>query len=1127
VTCTACGQANPAGNRFCGGCGAALAASCPACRHANPPDHRFCGACGAALAAGNGAPSATTPPTLERAPRAYTPKHLADKILASRAALEGERKQVTVLFADVKGSLELAESVDPEQWHAILDKFFQILADGVHRFEGTVNQYTGDGIMALFGAPIAHEDHAQRACYAALQLREELRAYSDQLRLTRGLSLATRIGLNSGEVIVGKIGDDLRMDYTAQGAVVGLAQRMESLAAPGTILLAEPTAKLAHGYFALRDLGPATVKGLAEPVRVHELLGPGALRSRFDQARARGLSRFVGRASEIATLEAALERAATGQGSVVGVVAEPGTGKSRLCFELAERARGLGFAVREASGIPHGKQVAFLPVLTLLRGLFGITERDANAEVRQKVAGALVLLDASFERVLPVWFDFVGAPDPSRPAPALDAADRERLILEGLRRLVRARSERGPALLLLEDLHWFDAASEKVLATLVDAVRDTRTLLLLNFRPEFRADWMQGSEYQQLPLRPLGHEAIAGLLADLLGAHASVAPLAQRIAQHAGGNPFFVEELVHGLVETGALSGSRGSYQAAREVASLVLPATVQAVLAARIDRLGEREKHVLHSAAVLGPEFEAPLLAHVAELPEPALMDALRELAHAELVLERSLYPEVVFAFKHPLTQEVALRTQLASRRAERHASAALAIEEATPPEKLDERAALLAHHWEQAGEMLAAARWHARAGVWVAARSHQDAFAHWSAVRALCDAPPESQETLDLGLVARARMIGLGWFTGRPTPEIRNWLEEARGLAARGGDARSLGAALTQFAAYRTVVDIDYEEALTIIAEGLAHAERHGFGAERANLLGARLLAEREAGRLTEAMRTAEILPHAPEQIADLASAMPDEASRNQLLKAALANRGRLWFLLGRLGDAQREIEAALELEGGFDVLEHWFLAELARSRGDAAAAARAARAAFEQGVPDSTNEQHLATMTAIAMHAAAGDWREAAAACERLLALGWAPDLVPAYLAEARLELGEHERARETASQAAADFTRRRMPLHELQAQLVLARVLCRADALAARAAIEAALARIAELIASTGARVYAPELHLARAGFAQLSGDAAARERELREAMRLFAEMGAPLRVAAIERELAQGGARASD
>jgi class 3 adenylate cyclase len=324
MRCSSCGSENREGRKFCAECGATLSLACAACGASNQPGERFCGECGKPLVAA----SKPGPPLPD--PRSYTPKHLAEKILKSRSALEGERKQVTVLFADVKGSMEIAEQLDPDEWHGILDKFFSILTDGVHRFEGTINQYTGDGVMALFGAPIAHEDHARRACYAALYLRDELRRYADDLRHKSALNFSVRMGMNSGDVVVGKIGDDLRMDYTAQGHTVGLAARMEQLAESGRAYLTEETAKLVSGFFRVRDLGPFELKGVSASVRVYELEGVSALRTSIEVSRSRGFSRFVGRADEMAALEAALGRAIEGNGQVIGVVAHLGFGKSRL-----------------------------------------------------------------------------------------------------------------------------------------------------------------------------------------------------------------------------------------------------------------------------------------------------------------------------------------------------------------------------------------------------------------------------------------------------------------------------------------------------------------------------------------------------------------------------------------------------------------------------------------------------------------------------------------------------------------------------------------------------------------------------------------------------------------------------
>ena len=689
MRCPSCGHDNPQDAGFCGQCAASLAkpVTCPSCGRESPQAQRFCNGCGKPLA--DTAKHAAAPD-----PRAYTPKHLAEKILNSRSALEGERKQVTVLFADVKGSMDLAGQVDPEAWHGIMDRFFAILSDGVHRFEGTVNQYTGDGIMALFGAPIAHEDHARRACYTALHLTEELRRYARALRRDHGLNFAVRMGLNSGEVVVGKIGDNLRMDYTAQGHTVGLAARMEDLAESGKAYLTEATATLVSGYFRLEDLGRFTVKGVPESVHVFELQGVGALRTPLERSRARGFSRFVGRADEMAALEAALARAVEGSGQVVGVVANPGLGKSRLCFEFVERCRAHGITVYEAHGVSHGKLIPFLPVLELYRAFFRITEQDSDEAAREKIAGRMLLLDEALRDALPPMFDFLGVPDPERPVPQMRPEERQRQLLAIVKRVAQARSRREPAVVLLEDLHWFDEASEAVLEVLVETAASTRTLLAVNFRPEYHAGWMQKSYYQQLPLLPLAPEAIAELMQDLLGTDPSLAALGSRIRERTGGTPFFIEEVVQALAETGRLEGAKGAYRLVRPVAELALPGTVQAVLAARIDRLAEREKQVLQTAAVIGREFAEPILGRVVELPEAELAAALRKLRAAELIYEEALYPQAEYIFKHALTQEVAYNSLLNERRLTLHEKAGEAIEMVFDG-RLEEHWSQLAHHF------------------------------------------------------------------------------------------------------------------------------------------------------------------------------------------------------------------------------------------------------------------------------------------------------------------------------------------------------------------------------------------------------------------------------------------------
>ena len=421
------------------------------------------------MPAGSGAAS-------QRDPRAHTPEHLAEKIRDARADLDGERKQVTVLFADVIGSMDLAEQTDPELWRSIMDRFFTILCDGVHRFEGTVDKFTGDGIMALFGAPLAHEDHAQRACWAALTLQRELAAYATEVRRAEGLNFSVRMGINSGEVVVGQIGEDLRVEYTAVGHTVGLAQRMESLAEPGKAYLTDQTAKLVSGYLDLDDLGEFDVKGVSEPVRVHALSGAGGAHSRLDISRARGFSRFVGRGDELATLEAALEQAPGGNGVVVGVVGEAGVGKSRLCHEFVERARRRGIPVYEAQGQAHGREIPFLPVLQMMRSYFAIAESDSDQQAREKIAGRMLLLDDAFAESLPLLFDFLAVPDPHRPAPRMDPDARQRALLEMVKRLVHTSSQRNPGINLLEDAHWFDPGTEIFVTQFVEAIQGSRTL---------------------------------------------------------------------------------------------------------------------------------------------------------------------------------------------------------------------------------------------------------------------------------------------------------------------------------------------------------------------------------------------------------------------------------------------------------------------------------------------------------------------------------------------------------------------------------------------------------------------------------------------------------------------------
>jgi class 3 adenylate cyclase/tetratricopeptide (TPR) repeat protein len=1121
VTCASCGQENREGRKFCAGCGTPLAVGCSACGTANEPGEKFCGECGVSLQHIRSPQSETR--TIE--PAAYTPKHLAEKILGARGALQGERKQVTVLFADVKGSMELAEQVDPEEWHHILDRFFQLLAAGVHRFEGTVNQYTGDGVMALFGAPVAHEDHAQRACWAALNLRESLRAYADELRRTRGLNFSVRMGLNSGDVVVGQIGDDLRMDYTAQGHTVGLAQRTEQLAEAGRTYLTEHTAALVGGYFRLRDLGAFTLKGVRRPVHIHELEGAGASRTRLDVARARGFSRFVGRADEMAAVEAAMARAFDGHGGVIGVVGEAGVGKSRLCHEVTERARARGVRVHSAHCVAHGKMVPFLPVLELMRDFFGITEQDGDEAARRKIAGTLLLLDQALWDALPLFFDFLGVADPADPPLRMEPEARQRRLFAIVKQIGQARSRREPALLLLEDLHWIDAGSAPFVETLVDAVAGTRTLLLVTFRPEYQAGWMQNSHYLQLPLLPLGPEASSELLRELLGADPSVAEVVERVRERTAGNPFFAEEIVQALAEAGSLDGSRGAYRLREPVETLVLPASVQVVLGARIDRLPEREKHVLQTAAVIGKEFGEPVLRRVEGLPEAELAAALRALAQAELVYETELYPEAEYTFKHPLTQEVAYGSQLGERRKRVHAAVAQAIE-ATAGEKLDEQAALLAHHWERAGEALAAATWHARAADWAGARDREAMYRHWERVRALLAEVPESAETQKLGVVARTRMIHNVIFLGDTRMDTAVLFAEGMALAARleGPAARVI--LLSEYGGV-PAQEGQMHEGLAHLSEGVALADRSGDPFLRfmaRTPYGAYLAV---AGRLRETVRIAT-------EAEALCGGDPDlgaEVTGFSPYCMSLVARGFATAFLGHPSDAVEVLERAIEIARRRRDVEAGAYAHSAASAvyeylGDGGAALRQGRQAVEMAeASGGPLFRALALGYLAGAHELAGQWAEASEVAERALAIirtrrvgTLAEPECLTVLAHAHLGLGAPARALEAAEEAVARARERGLKVQEIRALLARAHVLIATEGAPARSRIEADLRDAAAVIEATDARAFTPQVHVERAALARVLGDEATHQRELREAHRLFTEMDATARAEQVAREL---------
>ncbi len=1110
MNCPKCGHENPGDAAFCGECAGSLAPEiqCPSCGRRNPAGQKFCHGCASPLTA------SARPDGPERDPRAYTPKHLADKILTSRSALEGERKQVTVLFADVQRSMDLQQQMDPESWHGIIEPLLGILADGVHRFEGTVNQYTGDGVMALFGAPIAHEDHAQRACYAALQLREQARGYTEEVKRSQGVSFGVRIGLNSGEVVVGKVGDDLRMDYTAHGFTASLADRMQRLADPGTVYLSDRTQPLVEGYFQVRDLGDFEIQGVAEPIRVHELEGVGSARTRLDISRARGFSRFVGRHDEMTILEAALHRAVEGHGQVVGVVGEAGVGKSRLCAQFVERCRAKGTRVLEAHCSVYGKAVSLLPIRELLRDSFGISEQDSDQLAREKIAGRLFLLDEAFRETLPLVFDLLGVPDPDRRGPQIDPEARQRQLFAFVRRLVQAQSEQEPAVLFFDDLHWIDAASDGFLAQLVEATGSTRTLLLVNFRPEYAPDWTRKSYYQQLPITPLGPEEVAEMVAALLGSDDSVAPLPALIQEKTGGNPFFTEEMVQSLVESGALEGERGAYRVVRSIGDLEVPGTVQALLTARIDRLPEQEKQVLHTAAVTGRIFREPILRGVLELPAPDLAASLSALLGAEFIYEEAFYPEAEYAFKHPLTREAAYQSQLRGRRARTHGAVARAIED-LDSEKLDERAALLSHHWEAAGEGVEAARWNQRAALWAGRTNRAEELRHWQKVLDLLEAEPASEEVRALSLRACASMLVLGVRQGLPSEEAAAVFRRGSALAEAADDARSLALLHADYGEFLARNDADLRGSIQRSRQGVSLAGRTQDQRLLLQVTASLAVVLWRAGRYREGQElTRRVIERESE---DLLFSFPGIRLADAMLTA--------W--LGRPREAAQRLEqlvASAFSRGDFyyQTQGHFWTALCSVFLGDAERAMHHAQLAMLAAEKDGTNQSlSVANQALGGAHALLGDWAQAARHLQRRLDFDPSRYNTPAVLgdlAEAKAHKGDKARARETVKEALA-------LIHERKAQprcgvlLSCARAMLQTDGADGYETIESLLRNLDDCIEATEARVYEPFLYRVRAELAQLLGDEATHERELREAHRLFTEMGATGHAERVARELA--------
>ncbi len=1064
--------------------------NCPSCQAENPLNARFCNQCGSKL----GADAEKTQPSVAN----YTPKHLADRIFKTRAAMQGERKRVTVLFADIKGSTKLAQEAGAEAWHGILDRFFSILSSAVHRYEGTVNQYTGDGIMALFGAPIAHEDHAQRASFAALEMQAEVRRFADEMRLQKGLNLSMRVGLNTGEVIVGRIGDDLRMDYTAQGLTVNLAARMEHICEPGRIYLSRYTARGVEGYFQLRDLGRMNVAGLDEPVEVYELEGTGSLRTRLDRSLARGGSQFVGRDMELASLIAALDRVRAGEGQVVAVVGNAGIGKSRLCHEFTKACQESGVMVHRATGVPYANALPMFPVQTLVRSRLGLPERANAAEVRRMVAGTFLMHEPAHAAILPRVFEFLGVADNSAPAieQAPNASEKMfELFAEYL------PCDEQVQILLIEDLHFLDTASEEFIAKLCSKVRDSRTLLLLNYRPDYINEYLIPFLDEQIAVSALSGLQLERMAAGLLGKDDSLQGVAEMIRQRASGNPFFVEEAVQALAESGHLEGVTGSYVLTQPIVEWPIPDTVHALLAARIDRLPNEHKTLLQTAAVIGQEFLPALLAELAQAGDEEFGPQLAALEDSGFVHHRGNDDEGEYAFCHPLMQEVAYQAQLEAQRALTHARLAASLEVQNPITAAPNEVALrIAHHWERAGEWARAGSWNLRAASWAAARDSRIAAEQFRLACQHLERAARTPEIIRQAIAARAGLIRLAQFIEIPYEEIERAYAEARQMTDECKDIASTAEVMISYG-NELVHRGESDEAARLVAEAVRLCIEHGLQDLVQRFRLAILLTHNAAGRPRDGI-----------ELVDLACGSKwrtEPVDENNFMSRGFYGLLLIW--VGQLKEAEKNLMAAVAVADSEDRSASWMHANLvdyAWFTGRHEMAMAEARKSYECAQSFGSKFFDALALRALALaHCLQGEYDKAIEFLEPGRSIvargGLAYQFEANYLSvmcEAYCGAGRFEDALRVGEEAIVSARQSHSRVWEIRALIsLLALPVC--DGVRPRA--QEALARMENLIQQSGAVGFEPWLIRAQAHWAADASQAAALRVRAEEA---FARMG---------------------
>jgi class 3 adenylate cyclase/tetratricopeptide (TPR) repeat protein/ribosomal protein L40E len=774
MRCSKCGAENPDRAKFCVECASPFTRRCPSCNADNPSTAKFCLECAKPLNSASGRSQSIAEP-------ATSPIQVTG---TADAQLDGERKTVTMLFADIKGSMELIEDLDPEEARAIVDPALKLMIEAVQRYGGYVAQSTGDGIFALFGAPVAHEDHPQRALYAAVRMQEELKRYSDRVRAEGRLPIQARVGVNTGEVVVRSITTgEGRTEYAPVGHSTGIAARMQALAPVGSIAATDQVRKLCEGYFVFKSLGPTRVKGVTEQVHVYEVTGLGPLRTPLQRAARRGLTKFVGRQPEMDAMAHAAELAKAGRGQIVAAVAEPGVGKSRLFHEFRARHQS-EWSVIEAPSFSHSMASIYLPVIGLLNTYFGIDTTDDTRKRREKVNGKILTLDRALEDTLPFLYSLLELSEGDDSLAQMDSQARRRRTLDAIKRIVLREALNQPLIVIFEDLHWIDAETQALLKLLIDSIGSAQVLMLLNYRPEYRHDWGTQASYTQLRLQPLAGESAAEMLTALIGEAAEVQALRRLITESTGGNPLFIEEIILELFEDGTLTRN-GVVNVTRPLSQLRIPSSVKAILASRIDRLQPDEKQLIQTLAIIGNEFEMRLVTAVTVQPESAIVPMMAELEVREFIFEQLTADEIQYRFKHALTHDVAASLMLTDKRKALHERTAQAIESMFA-DRIDAHVNELAYHYGQSANFESAIKYLTLAGQQAIRRyAPIEAVSKLRGALELLGKLPESAERDRQELELRFAIAGpLEDTKGFTVPEVEQTWRRAYELSRRIGD-------------------------------------------------------------------------------------------------------------------------------------------------------------------------------------------------------------------------------------------------------------------------------------------------------------------------------------------------------